>query len=98
MHLRLIVLYLNRNLSSSKAIHGDVIATFVSDTMSYATVTRWLREVAFVSAVEEPPKSPVTTDRDEVHDAILLALAEQLFASVQDLSHLTHILQNSMDR
>jgi hypothetical protein len=61
--------------------------------MSYATLTRWLREVAFLSAVEEPPESLVTRNRDEVDDAILLVLAEQPFASVRDLSRLTRILR-----
>jgi hypothetical protein len=39
-------------------------------------VTHWLREVAFVSAVEELFESPPTRDRDKVDDTILLALAE----------------------
>jgi hypothetical protein len=37
-------------------------------------------------------------DRGEVDDAILLSLAEQPFASVQDLSQLTHIPRSSMHR
>jgi hypothetical protein len=35
-------------------LHGDGAATLGPDAVSYATVTRWLRDVAFVSAVEQP--------------------------------------------
>jgi hypothetical protein len=52
----------------------------------YATVIRWLREIVFVSAVEESLEPLPTNDRDEVDDTTLLPLAEQLFTSVRDLS------------
>jgi hypothetical protein len=96
MDFRSIVLYLRRKLPSARNVHGNVVNTLGPDAVNYATVTRWLREVAFISAVEEPSESPPTKDRDEVDDTILLVFAEQPFASMRNLSQLTHISRNSV--
>jgi hypothetical protein len=66
--------------------------------VSYATVIRWFGGIAFVSAVEEFLESSPTKDRDEVDDAILLAIAEYPFDSVRDLSRLICMARNSVHR
>jgi hypothetical protein len=76
MHLRSIVLYLSRKLPSARVIHGNVVVILGPDAANYIPMTRWLREIAFISTVNEPSESPPTRDREEVDDVILLALAE----------------------
>jgi hypothetical protein len=76
MDFRSIILYLSRKLSTARDIHGDIIAMLRPDAVTYATMTRWLRKTTFISPIEESLESSLTRNRDEVDDAILLALAE----------------------
>jgi hypothetical protein len=79
---------------SARAIHGNFVATLGPGTVRSVPVTRSLHGIAFISAVDESLISPPTRDRDNVDDAILLALANQPFASVRLVSPWTRISRN----
>jgi hypothetical protein len=85
-------------LPSARAIYRDLLTILGFDAASHAPVTRSLRELAFVSAMEEPPESPPPGNRDEVDDAILLIFTERQFASLRDFSQLTSMARTSVHR
>lgn len=91
MDQRSIVLYLARKGLSAKAISDDLVATLGPDAKSYATVTRFLREAKFPSPNPLATFSEETPGYDDSSEAILLALSEQPFASIRQLSRLTHL-------
>jgi hypothetical protein len=54
MTQRPIVAYLSLKGMSAREIHGDSIATFGSDAVSYSSVTRYLREARFPPRNQNP--------------------------------------------
>jgi hypothetical protein len=100
MEQRSIVLYLARNGLSPLAIHRDLVTTLGADAdaVSYSSVTRYLRDAVF--AFSNPPTAlPEPKARfDDCDHAILLALAEQPFALVRELSRLTHLPRTTVHR
>jgi hypothetical protein len=90
MDQRSIVLYLARKSLSAIQSDEDLRATLGPDAMSDPSVTRFLREATF------PPPNPLVTfseeepGSDDSDGAILLALTEQPFASIRQLSGLIH--------
>jgi hypothetical protein len=55
---RSIFLSLSRKLFLAKTIYGDIGAMLGPEAVGYATMTRWLREIAFVSVAEKPLNPP----------------------------------------
>jgi hypothetical protein len=84
-----IVLYLSRKGLSAVAIHDDLVATLDAEAVSYPSVTRYLREAIFASSNPPDPLSPPEHRLDDSDQAVLLALADQPFASIRELSRLT---------
>jgi hypothetical protein len=79
-----IVLYLSRKGLSALAIHDDLVATLGGEAVSYPSVARDLHEAIFASS---NPLDPVPSPENPLNDsgqAILLALADQLFASIRE--------------
>jgi hypothetical protein len=62
------------------------VATFGAEVVSYPSVTRYLREAIF--ALSNPPDllSPPEHQLDDSDRAIFLALADQPFESIHELS------------
>jgi hypothetical protein len=88
---RSIVLYLARKELSATAIHHDLVTTLGLEAVSYSSVTGYLRAAIFVwsnSHVNIPETEPQFDNFDQ---AVLLALAERPFASIQELGRLTHL-------
>jgi hypothetical protein len=91
MDQRSIVFYLTKKELSAIAIHHDLVVTLCPEVVSYSSVTRYLREVIFVSS-NSPATIPETEPQfDDCDQAILFALAEQPFASIRELARLTHL-------
>lgn len=88
---RSIVLYLARKGLSAREICDNLEATLGPDAKSYSTVTRFLRETKFLSSDPLVTSSEETSLADDSNEAILLALCEQPFASIRQLSQLTHL-------
>jgi hypothetical protein len=59
--------------------------------VSYGSVTRHLREARFPPSKPEPHSAGVQRDLDDSDQAILVALEDSPFASVRQLSRLTHL-------
>jgi hypothetical protein len=81
-----IVLYLSRKGLSAVVIHDDLVATFGAEAVSSSSVTRYLHEVIFASSNPPDPLPPPEHQLDDSDPAILLALADQPFASIPELS------------
>jgi hypothetical protein len=73
----------------AREIHDDIVVTLGPDAVSYSSVTRYLREARFPLSKPEPHPADVQRDLDDSGQAILAALEDSLFASVQQLSRLT---------
>jgi hypothetical protein len=68
------------------------------DAVSYSSVTRYLRDAVFASSNPLTPLPEPEVQFDDCDHSILLALAEQPFASVRELSRLTHLPRTTVHR
>jgi hypothetical protein len=93
-----IVAYLSLKRMSARDIHDDIVATLWSDAVSYSSVTRCLREARFPPSKPEPHPNDVQRDLDDSDQASLVALEDSPFASVQQLSRLTHLPSTAVYR
>jgi hypothetical protein len=95
---RSIVLYLTRKGLSAIAIHDDLVATLGAEAVSYPSVTRYLHEAIFVSSNQPDPLPPPEHQLDDSDQVILLALADQPFTTIHELSRLTHLPRMTVHR
>jgi hypothetical protein len=93
MEQRSIVLDPARKGLSPLAIHDDLVTTLGADAdaVSYSSVTHHLRAAVFASFNPPTPLPQPEAQFDDCDHAILLSLAEEPFASVRELSRLTHL-------
>jgi hypothetical protein len=98
MTQRPIVDYLSLKGMSAREIHDDIIVTLGPDAVSYSSVTRYLREARFPPSKPEPHPADVQRDLDDSDQAILAALEDGPFASVRQLSRLTHVPSKTVCR
>jgi hypothetical protein len=98
MTQRPIIAYLSLKGMSTRETHGDVVAILGCDAVSYSLVTRYLREARFPPSKLEPHPADVQRDLDDSDQAILAALEDIPFASVQQLSRLTHLPSTTVCR
>jgi hypothetical protein len=77
MEQRLIVIYLARKGLSPIAIHDDLVTTLGADedadTMSYSSVTRYLRGAVFASSNPPTPSLEPKAQFDDCDHAIMLS-------------------------
>jgi hypothetical protein len=83
---------------SAREIHDDIVATLGPDAVSYSSVTRYLCETRFPPSKPEPHPANVQRDLDDSGQTILVALEENLFASVQQLSRVIHLPSTTIYR
>jgi hypothetical protein len=76
---------------SARKIHDAIVATLGPDAVSYSSVTHYLREARFPSSKPEPHPADFQRDLDDSDRDILAALENSPFASVRQLSRLTHL-------
>jgi hypothetical protein len=98
MTQRPIVAYLSLKGMSAREIHDDIVTTLGSDAVSYTSVTRYLREARFPPSKPELHPADVQGDLDDSDQAILTALEDSEFASVRQLSRLTHLPSTTVYR
>jgi hypothetical protein len=72
-------------------IHTDLVATLKGEAKSYSTVTSCRRRPSSSSPKTPQPSESPAPILNESDVAILLALSEESFASVQQLAHRTHL-------
>jgi hypothetical protein len=93
-----IVAYLSLKKMSAREIHDNIVATFGPDAVSYNSVTRYLREARFHHSKPEFDPADVQRDLDDSDQTILAALEGIPFASVRQLSRLTHLPSTTVYR
>jgi hypothetical protein len=98
MDQKSIMLYLHRKGVSSVAIWTDLVATLGSDAMNYSSVTRFLREARCPGSNASMTFSEEQRPSDDADEVILLALAEQPFISIHQLSGLTNLSKTKVHR
>jgi hypothetical protein len=86
MDQQLIVLYLARKGLSAVVIHDDLVATLGAEAVNYPSVARHLREAIFASSNPPDPLPPPVHLLVVSDSAVLLALDDQPFASIRELS------------
>jgi hypothetical protein len=91
MTQRPIVAYLSLKRMSSRKIHDDIVASLGPDAVSYSSVARYLREAQFPHSKPESHPVDVQRDLDDSDQIILASLEDSPFASVRQLSRLTHL-------
>jgi hypothetical protein len=91
MTQRLIVAYLSLKGMSAREIHDDIVVTLGPDTVSYSSVTSYIRDARFPLSKPEPHPADVQRDLGDSDQAVLAALEDSPFASVRQLSRLTHL-------
>jgi hypothetical protein len=98
MDKQLIVLYLSRKGVSAVAIHDDLVTTLGTEAVGYPSVTHYLREAIFGSSNPPDPLRPPKHQLSDSDQGILLALTDQPFASICELSRLTHLPRMTVHR
>jgi hypothetical protein len=98
MSQRPIVADLSTKRMSAREIHDDVVATLGPDVVPYNSVTQYLCEARFLPSKPEPHPAEIQTDFNDSARAILAALEDSPFASVRQLSRLTHLPSTTVYR
>jgi hypothetical protein len=98
MDQRSIVLYLATKGLAAMKIDNDLAVTLGSDAKGDRSVTRFLRDAKFPSLNLPIIFSEENHSLDDSNEAILLALTEKPFASVGQLSRLTHLPRSTVYR
>jgi hypothetical protein len=85
------MLYFHLNEMSIQAIHDDLVATLGYKALAYSMVTKYLRTARF-----DPATNPLNSDASSPHiddsdKAVLAALEEKPFSSVQELARATYL-------
>jgi hypothetical protein len=83
--------YLSRKGLQAVTIHADLAATLGAEVVSSPSLTHYLRKAIFASSNPLDPLPPPEHQLDDSDQDILLALADQHFASIRELSRLTHL-------
>jgi hypothetical protein len=83
---------------SASEIHNEIIITLGPVAVSYNAGPRYFREARFPPSKPEPHPADVQRDLDDSDQAILTALEDRPFASVRQLSQLTHLPSTTVYR
>jgi hypothetical protein len=98
MTQRPIVAYRSLEGMPAPEIHDDVVTTLGPDAWSYSSATRYFREAQFPPSDPEPHSADIQTNLGDSGQAILAALEDSPFASVRELSRLTHLPSTTVYR
>jgi hypothetical protein len=83
--LRVIVVDLDRKPVSASTIHNDIVAMLGSNLVGYSIITRYVREAKSPFSTEEASDASDRKPIDDIDEAIMSAVNESRFASVQRL-------------
>jgi hypothetical protein len=95
---RTIVAYLALKGLSPRAIHKDLMDTLGPDAVTGSRVTRDLREACYLPSDQDTPSVEDDKRIDKADQAILFGLDENPFASLPQLSRLTHFPSMTISR
>jgi hypothetical protein len=84
-------MYLGLRGLNAVEIHNDLVVILKGEAKSYSTVTYCLRKSNFSSPKAPRPSEIPAPTLNESNEATLLALSEELFASVRQLARRTHL-------
>jgi hypothetical protein len=98
MTQRPIVAYLSLKGMLAREIHDDIVASRGPNAVSYSSVTRYLHEAQFLPSKPESHPADIQRDLDDSDQTILVALEDSPFASVRQLSRLTHLSSTTVYR
>jgi hypothetical protein len=98
MTQRPIVAYLLLKGMSVRAIHNHIVTTLGPNAVSHSLVTRNLCEARFPPSKPEPHLANTQRDLDDSDQIILAAFEDSPFASVRQLSRLTHLPSTTVYR
>jgi hypothetical protein len=98
MTQRPIVADLSLKGMSAREIHDDTVATLGFDAVSCSSIVCCLGEAQFPPSKPEPHPADVQTYLDDSDQVILVALEDNPFASVRQLSRLTHLSSTTVYR
>jgi hypothetical protein len=100
MDQKAIVLYLHMRGMSLNAIHEDLARLRVlgENAVAYSMVTKYVRGENFPRKNDGPPFEPMTVEPAPVDQAIVTALADYPFSSVQEVSRLTCLPRSAVHR
>jgi hypothetical protein len=98
MAQRPIVTCLSLKGMSAREIHDDIVAALGPDAVLYISVTRYLREARVPPSKPESHPADVQRDLDDLDQVIVAALEDSPFASVRQLSQLTHLSSTTVYR
>jgi hypothetical protein len=93
-----IVVHMALKELSPGAIHKDLMDTLGLDAVVDSSLTRYLREGWYLPSDQGTPSVEDDRDIDEADQAILFTLDQNPFASVRQLSQLTHIPSTTIYR
>jgi hypothetical protein len=98
MEQRSVVFSLSLNGLSKKAIHHEFVAVLQENAFSESNVTIFCEEVVECVNSEEASSSPKDDGLDETNEAILLALSDEPFASVRQISRRICLIKSTRYR
>jgi hypothetical protein len=98
MDFRVTVTDLDLRRLSVHAIHNDIVGTLGPNIVGCSTIMHCLREAKFPLSTEEACDADDRRSIDDADEAILFALNKSPFASVPQLSRLTHLPPTTIHR
>jgi hypothetical protein len=78
------------------AIHEDLMRVLGENAVACSTITKYVRSEKFPDKNDEPPSQARTVEPDLVDQVILIALPDDPFSSVRELSRLTCLPQSTV--
>jgi hypothetical protein len=91
-----IALHLHKKGVSPKAKHDNLVATLGPDAMTYRIVARYVHDAKCTHPKVTSPPDRISRQFDESDQAILLALEEQPFSSIRQLSGATPLSRKAV--
>jgi hypothetical protein len=70
---------------SKKVIHHELVAMLQENAFSYSNMMRFCRDAILALSSEQISSSPKDDRLDEMNEAILLALSDEPFSSIQQI-------------
>jgi hypothetical protein len=92
------VLYLQIKGMGLDTAHEDLVRTLGKEAVVYSTVTKYVRNARFAPETEAAMLEPAEGRHGPVDEAILAALGEYPFSSVQELSRFTCLPRSTVHR
>jgi hypothetical protein len=74
-------------------IHSNLTETLGTEAVSYSTITRYLHKTNITDLIEVEENQDRHSSFFEINEAILMALDDELFSSLNDLTRHTYLFK-----